>query len=116
METPRTLIARSAAECHLYIELHPCSCGEAFEPGRHRLESRDDRLIAVYGMSCRRCATARRFEFVMGEEIAPLGSFGGSKPSQIIDAGEFLAVAESSAREVPVHVRGPAYGAETSAG
>lgn len=106
MEIPGTLIARSAAECHLYIELHPCSCDEAFEPGRHRLESRDDSLVAVYGMCCRRCGTAQRFEFVMGEEIVPLGSFGGSKPSRIIDAGEFLAVADSAAQEVPADVSG----------
>ena len=101
-ETPRTLRARSAIECHLYIELHPCSCGGSLEPGRHRLESRDGGLVAVYRTSCRRCETVRHCEFVMDQEIAPLGKFGGSKPSQIIDPGEFLAVADAAARDVPV--------------
>jgi hypothetical protein len=111
---PGTLVARSAIECHLYIELHPCTCGEPREPGRHRLESRDSGLVAVYGARCQRCGTVRHFEFVMDDEIAPLGSFGGSKPSQIIDAGEFLAVADSAAqqvrtsaaREVPADISG----------
>jgi hypothetical protein len=100
------LMARSASECHLYIELHPCSCGEALEPGRHRLQSRDDGLVAVYDMTCRRCGAAHHAEFAMDEEIVPLGKFGGGRPSQIIDPGEFLAVADAAAREVPADVGG----------
>lgn len=100
----QTLIARSAIECHLYIELHPCSCGESLEPGRHRLESRERGLAAIYSARCRRCVAAHRFEFAMDDEIVPLGKFGGSKPSQIIDAGEFLAVADSAAKAVPTDV------------
>ena len=101
METQPILIARSAIECHLYIELHPCSCGELLEPDRHRLQSRESDLVAVYSTRCRRCRTTRHFEFVLDDEIVPLSKFGGSKPSQIIDAGEFLAVADSAARQVP---------------
>lgn len=115
MQTSRTLIARSAIECHLYIELHPCSCGEALEPGRHRLESRESGLVAVYRAGCRRCGSTRHFEFVMGDAIVPLGKFGGSKPSQIIDAGEFLAVADSAARQVPADVSGLDAGARARA-
>ena len=106
METRQTLIGRSAIECHLYIELHPCSCGASLQPGRHRLESRTYGLVVVYNVSCQHCGTSRRFEFVMDEEIAPLGSFGGSKPSRIIDASELLAVADSAAQEVPADVSG----------
>jgi len=42
----------------------------------------------------------------MDEELVPLVKFGGSKPSQIIDAGEFLAVADSAAQQVPADVSG----------
>jgi hypothetical protein len=101
MNKAARLVARSASECHLYIELHPCSCGEPPEPGRHRLQSRDDGLVAVYEMTCRRCGATHRVEFAMGDEIAPLGAFGGQTPSQIIDPGEFLAVADAAAQQVP---------------
>jgi len=106
MEPSRTLLARSAVECHLFIELHPCACGQSLEASKHRLESRESGLVATYDTRCRRCGTAHHFEFVMDEEIAPLGSFGGSKPSRIIDASEFLAVADSAAQEVPADVSG----------
>jgi hypothetical protein len=106
MEAPETLIARSAMECHLYIELHPCACGERQEPGRHRLESREAGLVAVYRMQCRRCGAARQLEFVMKVEIAPIGKFGGANPSQIVDAGEFLAIADAAARAVPADLGG----------
>jgi hypothetical protein len=115
METPCALIARSAIECHLYIELHPCSCSEGLEPGGHRLESRESGLVAVYSARCRRCGTTRHFEFVMDEEIVPLGKFGGSRPSTTIDAGEFLAVADAAARQVPADVSGFDAGARARA-
>ncbi len=95
------LIARSSPECHLYIELHPCACGEARRPAQHRLESRGDALVAAYDGSCPKCARPRRFEFALDPEIPPGGKFGGAKRSQIIDAGQFLAVAEAAARSVP---------------
>jgi hypothetical protein len=100
------MIARSSAECHLYIELHPCACGDTHGPTEHRLESRGDDLVAVYDGPCPRCATARRFEFALDPEIAPGSKFGGARPSQIIDAGQYLAVADSAARSVPASVSG----------
>lgn len=95
------LVARSSPECHLYIELHPCACGEARLEPEHHLESGDDALVAVYEGTCPRCGTARRFDLVLDPEIPPGDKFGGAKPSSIIDAGEFLAVADDAARRVP---------------
>jgi hypothetical protein len=98
------LISRSSAECHLYIELHTCECGEARAPWKHQLESRVDALVTVYDGSCDRCTRPWTFEFRLDPEISPIGKFGGSKPSQIVDAGQFLAVADAAARGVPAEV------------
>jgi hypothetical protein len=95
------LVARSSPECHLYIELHPCACGEAQYSSKHRLVSRDDQLVAVYEGTCPRCHVGRGFEFALDPEIPPGMKFGGAKPSQIIDAAQFLAVADAAARSVP---------------
>lgn len=95
------LISRSSPECHLYIELHPCSCGERRGPAQHRLVSSDDGLVAVYEGACPKCGTSRRFDFLLDPEIPPGTKLGGAKPSTIIDAGEFLAVADEAARAVP---------------
>ncbi len=100
------LIARSSPECHLYIELHPCSCGERQGPAAHRLESRGDDLVAVYEGPCPRCKTPRRFDLVLDPEIPPGAKFGGARPSRIIDAGEFLGVADEAAKAAPADSTG----------
>jgi hypothetical protein len=103
---PEMLIARSSPECHLYIELHPCSCGETELASKHALVASGDDLVAVYENACPRCATPRRFEFVLDPEIPPGMKFGGAKPSQIIDAAQYLAVADAAAKAVPAGATG----------
>jgi hypothetical protein len=95
------LISRSSAECHLYIEQHACECGEPRAPWKHRLESRVDALVTVYDGVCERCTRPWTFEFALDPEVAPIGKFGGARPSQIVDAGQFLAAADAAARAVP---------------
>jgi hypothetical protein len=95
------LIARSSPECHLYMELHPCACGEVRGPTQHRMVSRDAGLAALYEGPCPSCGTPRTFEFLLDPEIPPGMKFGGAKPSQIIDAGQFLDVADAAAKAVP---------------
>ena len=95
------MISRSSPECHLYIELHPCSCGERRLETKHKLVSREDGLVAAYEGTCPGCATLRTFDFVLDPEIPPGDKFGGSRPSQLIDAGQYLAVADDAARRVP---------------
>ena len=95
------LISRSSAECHLYIELHACECGEARAPWKHQLESRVDALVTVYDGVCERCTRPWTFEFALDPEVAPIGKFGGARPSLIVDAGQFLAAADAAARAVP---------------
>jgi hypothetical protein len=112
------LFARSPDECHLYMELHPCTCGsDVFTWTRHSLEQRDAQLVSVYEGACGRCDTGRRFEFeVAGGVREPQGeasraglavdqpappAYGGAAPSLIIDPGEFLASSQQAAAEVP---------------
>jgi hypothetical protein len=97
----RVMTARSSLECRLYIELHPCSCGETRVPDQHRLVAGPDGLAAVYDGPCTRCGAARSFQFLLADDIVPLDSFGGATPSSIIDAAQFLAVADAAARATP---------------
>lgn len=99
------LVARSVAECHLYMTLHPCDrCGEADFPWttHEQGELPDGRMRSVYQGECPSCRMPRRFEFaVTGDPPPP--AYGGTEPSQIIDPGEFLELAGRAAAytEVP---------------
>jgi hypothetical protein len=90
------LIARSAPECRLFIELHPCVCGAAHATLRHCLRAgADGALIAVYSGACPLCGLPRLFEFELAPETPPLPpAFGGPAPSQIICPGQFALVAD----------------------
>lgn len=96
------LVARSAPECHLYLDLNPCQCGEVeFEP-RHWLEQSGEDLLARYQGFCPGCGTQRDFSFVLDPELPPPPpAYGGDQPSKIIDPGQFLLVSEQLARTVP---------------
>ncbi|MGH3716385.1 MAG: hypothetical protein ACRDT4_23430 [Micromonosporaceae bacterium] len=96
------LLARSAPECHLYMDLHPCRCGEADFSPDHWLEQDGADLVARYQGSCRGCGTARDFSFVLDPELPPPPpAYGGGQPSQLIDPGQFLWVSEQFAQSVP---------------
>jgi hypothetical protein len=98
------LFARSPDECHLYMELHPCTCGEdEFSWSLHALEQRDGHLVSVYEGPCQRCGTARRFEFQVTGDHPPPPAYGGETPSSIVDPGEFLASSQRAAAVVPAH-------------
>ena len=85
------LIARSAQEALLYLDLQDCDCGVAgFEP-EHRLEDRDGVLVSLYDGLCVNCGRSRSYEFVISDEMPPAPpAFGREEPSRIIDPGEFL--------------------------
>jgi hypothetical protein len=95
------LVARSAPECRLYMDLHACSCGSVDFPARHTLQtSANGALVAVYTGPCARCSLPRRFEFELDPRTPPLPpAFGGPDPSQIICPGQFALVASYSAAE-----------------
>src|SRR5262245_40061628 len=58
----------------------------------------------MYDGVCARCRRTWTFEFVLDTDIALIGMFGGARPSQIIDSGQFLAVADAAALAVPAEV------------
>ncbi|MGI5212379.1 hypothetical protein [Plantactinospora sp. CA-290183] len=97
------LVARSSEECHLYMELHPCECGEEFfEWSRHHLEERPDHpRVSVYEGTCARCGRERRFEFEVPAVSPEPGRYGDDGPSRIIDPGEFLVSSRQFAGNVP---------------
>jgi len=83
--------ARSFAEQYLYMELHPCQCGESLITAKsHALLQAEQGLADQHTGICTGCGRNRRFVFrVPG--LAPQHSdrYGGPEPSQIVDAGEW---------------------------
>ncbi|MCX4545801.1 hypothetical protein [Streptomyces sp. NBC_01565] len=94
------LIARSAHEAHLYMDLRVCACGANQFDRQHRLEDREGILVSVYEGTCPQCGRIRSYEFTMpdGPMVAP-PAFGGPEPSQIIDPGEFMWASDRVSRD-----------------
>jgi hypothetical protein len=106
-----SLLARTVAEAHLYMELNPCEvCGEQrFEPTAAVILV-DGELCSRYTGECPQCGTIREFTFRLPDET-PIPneaepSFGSGQPSELLDAGEWLWVADQIARRVPAEPDG----------
>jgi hypothetical protein len=99
-------LARSNAEAHLFMDLHPCGCGERRFARTSSVVTIDGDLASRYTGACARCGTARRFEFRLPPEILQPPAtgmlYGGAEPSELLDPGEWLSVADDYARSVPV--------------
>lgn len=103
------LEARSNAEAHLYMDLHPCACGEPQFERHSMLVEHKGQLISIYEGPCKGCGAVRRFEIRMPDELPPFGDgvvYGGAEPSMIIDPGQFLAVSDEHAKRAPASVSG----------
>lgn len=95
--------ARSNAEAHLYMDLHPCpACGERDFDRRSAVINDAGTLCSRYTGPCARCGAPRTFVFELPDAIRPVHAdyveYGGDDPSRIIDPGEWLAVAAAHAR------------------
>ena len=90
------LVARFSFECLVYIEFHPCDCGSN-GPMDVRIARQGECDVAIYENSCGVCRRSRRFEFVIGSEY--------EAQSQIVDAGQWLLVAERIARRLPADLQ-----------
>ncbi|NEA37229.1 hypothetical protein [Streptomyces sp. SID13031] len=99
-------MARTRDEAHLYLELHPCpDCGSVEAPWEHALIEVDGDLTISYAAVCPGCAAEREYLFGLPAKETPVGSwptFGGTEPSELLDAGQWLAVADQAAGNVPV--------------
>lgn len=96
------LFARSPAEAHLYMALHPCACGEADLPWTvHEAQPTPEGMCSTYRGTCPACGTSREFSFaVPADPVAP-PAFGDSEPSRIITPEQFLALARRAVGAVP---------------
>jgi hypothetical protein len=100
-------VARSSLECYLYIELHPCECGGRVTDLDHRMVLRSETLCASYEGRCVSCGSRVDYLFALDDEIPPASSFGGARPSTIVDAGQYLAAADMATKQVTVSERQP---------
>ncbi|MDH2425070.1 hypothetical protein [Sphaerisporangium sp. TRM90804] len=98
-------VARTRDEAHLYLDLHPCPrCGSTGTVWQDALVSVDGALASRYTGTCGDCGEARGHLFGLPERevVSPeFPAFGGPEPSQLLDAGEWLWVADLTAGNVP---------------
>lgn len=98
-------VARTRDEAHLYLDLHPCACGSVETTWHSGLVSVEGEPVSRYSGTCGECGTAREYLFGLpARPVMPAGypTFGGPEPSELLDAGEWLWVADLTAGNVPV--------------
>jgi hypothetical protein len=99
-------VARTRDEAYLYLELQPCpDCGSVEAPWEHALIQVDGELTISYAAVCPGCQASREYLFGLPARETPAASwptFGGTEPSELLDAGQWMAVADQAAGNVPV--------------
>ncbi len=94
-------VARTRDEAMLYLELRPCEdCGTVGTAWEHGLEEAGGELAASYVTECRGCGAEREYVFALPSRETPAEDFpvfGGPEPSELLDPGEWLAIADRSA-------------------
>lgn len=99
------LLARTNREAHVFMDLHPCRCGDPTRPADSAVLSLDGVLASRYTGTCPSCGTAREFLFRLPDEplaVAPgTVAFGDGTPSELLDPGQWLLVADRYAATVP---------------
>lgn len=104
-------VARSSHEAHVFMDLHPCpSCGQTrFNRSSTVIGLPDGDLASRYAGDCPDCGTAREFVFRLPprpEDVGGEFAYGGAEASQLLDAGEWLAVADRLASSTPAQAPG----------
>lgn len=98
-------LARTSIEARLYMDLHPCGCGEATPPQESAMIKTGDGLASRFSGACPGCGTYREFVFRMPEQITMprvgVATFGDGTPSELLDPGEWLWVADQYASASP---------------
>ncbi|WP_173094549.1 hypothetical protein [Actinomadura verrucosospora] len=105
-------LARSSSEAYLYMARQPCEgCGSAgLVADRSASEIVDDVLARRYWGACGQCGAAREFVFRVPDEpsaaVAGDQGFGDSRPSELLDPGEWLEIADALLARIPVSPAG----------
>ncbi|GIG57042.1 hypothetical protein Lfu02_14140 [Longispora fulva] len=100
------LLARTNAEAHLYMELQPCgTCGATEFHPRSSVVMAEGDLASRYHGACPNCGTEREYTFRIPEDIifpeADRVRFGADEPSELLDPGDWLWVADLYTRHTP---------------
>ncbi|MGW6197221.1 hypothetical protein ACWF0M_13845 [Kribbella sp. NPDC055110] len=96
-------VARTRDEARLYLDLTPCACGEVDAAWQHATGLLDGELVSVYDGTCPQCDAEREYTFALPERetAADYPNFGGAEPSQLIDPGRWMALADQLAGNLP---------------
>ena len=100
-------LARTNAEAHLYMDLHPCTCGQIEFPRTSSVVTTPEGALASrYTGACPSDGADREFLFRLpGTFLSPGRDgdvrYGGPEHSELIDPGEWISVADAYARSVP---------------
>lgn len=100
-------LARTPEEALRYLELHPCEvCGSVDFGLDSVLFSDGGQTVRRYAGRCAGCGTEREFLFrVPAEPVPPAppgyARFGGPEPSELLDPGQWLALADSYGQGYP---------------
>lgn len=96
------------------MDLHPCErCGDVNTTWESMLANDDGEPARRYRGTCGDCGAPREFVFALPDRpIAPGGDdtvfFGGPDPSELLDPGEWLLVADLCAQAAAVPAGSPA--------
>lgn len=105
-------LARSSSEAHLYMARQPCgACGTTrFLPDRSASEIAGEVRTRRYEGACEGCGAAREFVFRMPDDpsawVTAGEGFGDSRPSELLDPGEWLEMADGLLARIPVSPAG----------
>lgn len=98
-------LARTSTEAHLYMDLRPCGCGEVLFPRDSAVIQAGNDLASRYSGTCVSCGSYREFVFRLPAEIQlprpGVTSFGAGPPSELLDPGEWLWIADRYASAAP---------------
>jgi hypothetical protein len=94
-------LARTPAEANLYMDVKACpSCGGNGFSGTSVVMLHDGKVYERHTGTCEECGSPREFIFRMPEEfeirLSPT-DFGGPEPSELLDPGEWMTIAEVAA-------------------
>lgn len=88
----------------MYLDLNPCRCGSVETEWDSGVVSVEGSLATCWSGACDDCGAAREYLFSLPRrEVMPVGwpTFGGAEPSELLDAGEWMWLADLTAGNVP---------------